>query len=1264
MSGAVVSEMLIRIAADTAQLRSEMEGVKRQMGGGFDDIKNSAASLKSTLAGLVAGLSLGLVAKQFIETADAMALLDARLKQTVGGSGADYITAQKEIYRIAQANNAGLQETATLFTKMHEPVKRLGGGVKETAAIVDSFATSMRLGGASTQEASAATLQFAQAMGSGKLQGDEFRSLAEASPRFMKALADGMGVPIEKLKEMGTEGKLTADVVGNALMKELGNLKKEAGSMPDTVAGAFQRMKNDIMVAVNELNQNSGLTLGIAGLISGVNELVPTIKGELANAFQEVGSWIARNRADIIEIWEGTKGVLGDVWELAKGFASVLGFVAETVLQVVNFKTVLETVRFLIAGLQDGVKFIGAAFATLGSMIMEILVAPLQDALYVAAKVAGVFNGDLAKRITGISQEIADFAGRGKKYGGEVVDAFARGESAVAKLDAELLKANATGRDATKAAGALGSALGQQGKAADAAGGALTQLKNKNSELTKEQKEAEATYKKLITGIRDKTGALALEGSAQTKLTDAQKVALKVMQDIQNGTLKLTDAQKREVAAALEQLIATEKLNEERKDELALQKEMEAQRKRDIDALHKNADAIEELLRKQEDENYALRFGKEALAQLEIARLKDQRAVMAEIVAREELLGYCNDETEAHRRTLAALNDLIKAREQGVHLQAARDAADEWKKTADSIGDNLTDALMRAFESGKGFGQSLKDSLLNMFKTQVAKQVSSWMGSAIQSMFSSNSGGGGGGNMLSSLMSMFSSSGSGGGGGGFLSNIMSMFGSSSGGGASGGGGFMESIMSMFGSSGGASSGGGGFMNSIMSMFGSSGGGGAGGGMMAGGSMMGGIGGFGAGIGIGNTLSGSYSAIGSHKTTASAIGAGIGAIWGPIGSMIGGAIGGLVNRAFGRKPKEVKESGITGSFGGGSFGGQTYADWVKEGGWFRSDKHGTDYSALSDNVQTLLNTGGKAMLDSVTGLAKALKLPADDLAKLTTDVRVKMTGNAEEDQAAIESVLNQYRDKLAGQFQSVLTPFQKTGEALYDTLSRLAAVQLSREALNTFGGIFSKIATSGIDATEAMVKLAGGLDALVSKAQSFVENFYTQEEQLGMSARSLLEQLQGVGINTDGLNSKEAYRALVESLDVTQQAQREQLNALLTLGPQFAGLATYMQDNKLTLEQIAEAAPLVTALSPLFDTQTTAMQESTAAIDSTTVAVEGVTSAVEAGANATVDAINGLGGVIAQAVSNAASSSASAISALSSRLDQIETNNRLSQSAPY
>ena len=132
-------------------------------------------------------------------------------------------------------NNVGLRENAALYAKLPPAMQRIGANTAATNQVVDAFGKSLRIGGATAMEAASATIQFAQAMASGKLAGDEFRAISEASPRFLKAIADGSGIAAEKLKEMSSEGALTTEVIARALVKEYHNLTKESESLGYTL---------------------------------------------------------------------------------------------------------------------------------------------------------------------------------------------------------------------------------------------------------------------------------------------------------------------------------------------------------------------------------------------------------------------------------------------------------------------------------------------------------------------------------------------------------------------------------------------------------------------------------------------------------------------------------------------------------------------------------------------------------------------------------------------------------------------------------------------------------------------------------------------------------------------------------------------------------------------------------------------------------------------------------------------------------------------
>jgi tape measure domain-containing protein len=144
----------------------------------------------------------------------------ARLKLATAGQR-EFSVAQKELFAIAQRIGVPLQETATLYGKLQKAVRGLGLEQQDALALTESISQALQISGASTAEAQAALLQFGQALAAGVLRGEEFNSVVENSPRLAQALADGLNVPIGRLRKLAEEGRLTADVVVQALMSSV-----------------------------------------------------------------------------------------------------------------------------------------------------------------------------------------------------------------------------------------------------------------------------------------------------------------------------------------------------------------------------------------------------------------------------------------------------------------------------------------------------------------------------------------------------------------------------------------------------------------------------------------------------------------------------------------------------------------------------------------------------------------------------------------------------------------------------------------------------------------------------------------------------------------------------------------------------------------------------------------------------------------------------------------------------------------------------------
>ena len=259
-----------------------------------DNLGSSFTSLQATIA----TIGLGALAVETVKTADSMKLLEARINLT-SSSLDSYSKIQQDMTRIANENGIAIQSVGNLYSKLATSLKPLGISTQSVMTVTDAFSKSLLISGASTEEASSATLQFAQAMASGRLQGDEFRSMAENSPRFMKAMTESLGKTSSEIRQMAEDGKLTTSVVGGALIDSIAKLREESQNMPMTVGKAFNELKNEATLTVEQFDKLTGVNDSIAKGFQAITEKVVNLREELPKLSAEMTEWEKRNEKGI-----------------------------------------------------------------------------------------------------------------------------------------------------------------------------------------------------------------------------------------------------------------------------------------------------------------------------------------------------------------------------------------------------------------------------------------------------------------------------------------------------------------------------------------------------------------------------------------------------------------------------------------------------------------------------------------------------------------------------------------------------------------------------------------------------------------------------------------------------------------------------------------------------------------------------------------------------------------------------------------------------
>ena len=375
-----------KAAAGLAEVKAGMSA--------FGDQINSAKT--QLLAFLTINWAAGKV-QEIVQIADAWNMMAARLKlATIGQT--EFTTAQKELFDIAQRIGVPIQETATLYGKLQQAVRMLGGEQKDALTITESISQALRISGASATEAQSSLLQFGQALASGVLRGEEFNSVVENSPRLAQALADGLNVPIGRLRKLAEEGRLTADVVVNALLSQKDKLAAEYTQLPQTVSQAFQRLQNAFGQWVSQVDASTGITKKLADALTWLATNLEKVMSWL-KVIAEVGLSVLIYRLipALITAWQ-TAGAAAITAATATSAAWATANLSVTaaVQSIGLLKTAFSVLGAFVVGWEIGT-WLSEKFEIVrkaGILMVEILVKGIEQLQYRWEAFAAIFSSD------------------------------------------------------------------------------------------------------------------------------------------------------------------------------------------------------------------------------------------------------------------------------------------------------------------------------------------------------------------------------------------------------------------------------------------------------------------------------------------------------------------------------------------------------------------------------------------------------------------------------------------------------------------------------------------------------------------------------------------------------------------------------------------------------------------------------------------------------------------------------------------------------
>ena len=275
----------------------------------------------------VAAAYLGIqTVKAGINLSDTMTQNTARLNLMNDGNQSTE-ELQKMIYQSAQSSRGNFLDVSQVVSKLGILAPNAFKSNQEAILFSELMAKSFKIGGASQQEQSAGMYQLTQALASGRLQGDEFRSIMENAPILAQAISKSLGVSIGTLREMSSEGKITADVVKNAMFSASQEINSQFESIPMTFTDIVTQIKNTAIQGFQPIAKQINSILNSDRMKEFINSSVILI-GKLTSVLSSSINLIAGVGAVIYDKWSLIAPILGTVVAGITAYNVALGVIA------------------------------------------------------------------------------------------------------------------------------------------------------------------------------------------------------------------------------------------------------------------------------------------------------------------------------------------------------------------------------------------------------------------------------------------------------------------------------------------------------------------------------------------------------------------------------------------------------------------------------------------------------------------------------------------------------------------------------------------------------------------------------------------------------------------------------------------------------------------------------------------------------------------------------------------------------------------------
>ena len=349
-----LDSLLAKDRISTEQYAEQVKKLNRELerGSTIKPTPAPAAPASSGILGAASGSVKGLAAaagvlgaREVLSMANGYQELQNRMRVVVG-EGESVTQMFRKVDSVAVATRSNLESTTIAYQRLKNATGEMGLSSDDLLRVTERINKAIKVSGAAADESAAAMRQLAQGIASGRLQGDELRSVLENTPYVAKIIADSLGVTIGKLRELGSQGKLTSSVVINAFESMGEKIDKDFGKTVPTLSEQWGVLKDRMTLAVGAVFESTGAFQALGDAVQVVGVVVGAV-GDVTRGL----------RAAL----DGVTGAMGPLDDVVEGVVNPTTLLSAAFLGLTNPITLLLAAGPLLKEVFDGAAVAGKA---------------------------------------------------------------------------------------------------------------------------------------------------------------------------------------------------------------------------------------------------------------------------------------------------------------------------------------------------------------------------------------------------------------------------------------------------------------------------------------------------------------------------------------------------------------------------------------------------------------------------------------------------------------------------------------------------------------------------------------------------------------------------------------------------------------------------------------------------------------------------------------------------------------------------------------